>query len=358
MVPNNRNVAADIIRILAMFFVIIMHTVYNFSLRPDFFATKLWYILEPVSAISKTCVLLFFMLSGYLVLNKKRTITENWQKTLQRIIIPLFSFSLINIVYQWFRYQYTIDRFIKFIFMQLSRMTDFPGSPLWFLVVLMFLYLLNPLWNLVYLKNEHKQLARYLTFLAFGLGLTATFIKFPANKIDTMFSNFTGWVGYAGFYLYGGLVRNKWIKHKRQATNLLIFALGFLLTGLGDFATGFSEVHQTPYIWKTYTGVFTSVPVTVMAIGLFNILINLTYNKVNKSICQFIFWLSGLSFGIYLTHTFVVSILNDYLRFSFDFVAMNVYIYILLNFSLVFFISLLLTQVIKTIPYFNKIIGE
>ena len=87
---KKRLLNADLIRVIAMLMVIFLHTILNFTIRPDFFPSKLWFVFEPIVAISKTCVLLFFMLSGYLVIAKKRSIQENINKTIKKIVTPLF----------------------------------------------------------------------------------------------------------------------------------------------------------------------------------------------------------------------------------------------------------------------------
>src|SRR3972149_11856285 len=161
----SRILNVDIIRILAMLMVFALHPILNFTVRLDFFATKLWFLLEPLVALSKTCVLLFFMLSGFLLLNKNRTIKDNWQKTKQRIIIPLSFFSVLDVIFEFGKLHYDWGMAAIFFQSQLVRLTNFPSSPLWFLVVLVFLYLLNPVWQLIFAQEKNRNLARYLLAL-------------------------------------------------------------------------------------------------------------------------------------------------------------------------------------------------
>ncbi len=138
-----RLIGADLIRVLAMFMVVCLHTVLNFTVRVDFFNTKAWFILEPIVALSKGAMLLFFMLSGYLVIKKNRTIKQNLNNLLQRIIIPLLFFELLNFVYDFYKFNLSSQN--QTIFWQ-NKITNLPNvfdSPLWFLGVLLFMYLLN-----------------------------------------------------------------------------------------------------------------------------------------------------------------------------------------------------------------------
>ncbi|OGV93969.1 hypothetical protein A3B57_00970 [Microgenomates group bacterium RIFCSPLOWO2_01_FULL_47_10] len=353
-----RSFNVDLIRVVAALMVVYMHTVYNFSIRVDFFATKLWWLLEPLTALSKTCVLLFFMLSGYLVIGKKRSIRENWLKTKQRILIPLLFFGALNIVYAAYLYHFTSANTPAFWQGQLIRITNYPSSPLWFLIVLAYLYLLNPVWHILFTNQQTKTIAVYITKLFFTLSIALMFIAFPSGKVGTIFNFFTSWVGFACFYLYGGLVANRWVSFANQKINTVLMSTGMLLTFVGDVATGWADTHQGSFVWADYTGNFLSLPVIILAVGLFNYLISADYKVIKASGQKLMAWLAGLSLGVYLVHTYIVSILTDLISFNFDQISMNVYLYLVVNFCLVLGSSMIVTLVIKSTPYLRKIIGE
>jgi surface polysaccharide O-acyltransferase-like enzyme len=357
---SSRSINVDLIRVVAMLMVIVMHTILNFTLRIDFFGTKLWFLFEPIVAISKTCVLLFFMLSGYLVINKNRSIQQNWQKTRRRLVIPLVFFSTCTIGY--FFYQFIKSGqtdLLLFLQNQLVRVTNFPSSPLWFLGVLVIFYLLNPLWQTIFNPSNQPTTARYLTVLALVFSVSAQIIQFPSLKAGSFFTSFTGWLGYIFFYFYGGLVRNNWIQFKRKKLNYGLVVLGLLGTVLGDWLTIFAQQHNFSFTWTGYTN-YLSLPVIMMAVGIFNLLIEAKLEKLKTLMphaTNILTWLAGLSFGIYLIHTFVISFFTDIIGFDFNNFKINVYLYNLLNFSLVLGISLIITWIIKKIPRLRIVIG-
>lgn len=362
-ITPKRLIGPDMVRVLAMLMVVSIHTISNFTVRPDFFGTKLWFSLEPIAAISKASILLFFMLSGYLVLSRSRTIKENWLKTKKRILIPLLFFSVINLLYAFYKFNLNEISNLMFWQEQLVRITNFPSSPLWFLVVLFFFYLLNPVWQLIFSKNENKNIGLYITGLALGFSIFVTVIKFPSLKYDFFFNNFTGWLGYLFFYFYGGVVRNKWINIDNKLLNFSLFIIGFFLLMFGDFLNSYLNIHSIKFIWSGYFYEFLSIPNILMAIGLFNLLIKadykwLTNNHTGNIILKIIQWIAGLSFGIYLIHTYVVSMFTDILNFDFNKLNINVYLYNILNFSLVLGISILITYLIIKTPKLKAIIGE
>lgn len=94
MNKSERIINADVIRILAMLMIIVMHTFLSFTIRPDFFQTPIYFLLSPIAVVSNSGVLLFFILSGYLVVGKKRTIKENFRKTAIKLGIPFVFFQL------------------------------------------------------------------------------------------------------------------------------------------------------------------------------------------------------------------------------------------------------------------------
>ncbi len=359
---NSRIISVDLIRIVAMLMVISLHTILNFTLRPDFFATKLWFILEPVIAISKTSVLLFFMLSGYLVLSKSRNIQENWQKTQKRILVPLLFFSVINLFFEYYKFNFTHATFFDFLQAQLVRITNFPSSPLWFLVVLLVLYLLNPIWQLLFADEKKPDLALYLIKVTFLFAILSTLLKFPSLRNTTFYNNFTGWIGFVFFYLYGGALFRKWIRPLSNKLNWILFGLGLIATIVGDYYTSYAAIHSIHFIWSGYFFEYQSIPITLMAVSLFNILISYKYeflsvSKFGQLAKPWISWLAGLSFGIYLIHSYIVTVLLQ-VGFDFNKMSMNVYVYNFLNYAIVFFISLLITLGIKQIPKLRWILGE
>lgn len=358
----SRILGVDFIRVLAMLMVVSLHTILSFTLRADFFATKTWFILEPFIAFSKIGVLLFFMISGYLVINKNRSIKENWQITKNRILFPLVFFSLIDLTYKLYRFSLLEKSFFIFWREQLLNITNFPNSPLWFLVVLLFLYILNPIWQILFAKKRNSNLAIYLTKFSLVFSILVTIIKFLSHNHILFFNSFTLWLGYLFFYFYGGLVRNNWITFNRTKINILMIIVGLLATVVGDYYTAFATAHSLPFIWSGYFFEYLSIPIILSAIGTFNLLISnnfswLTKNPFGHKITNMITLFAGLSYGIYLIHPLIISIFTDVVGFEFDKLSMNVYMYNFLNYFFVLSISATISYFILRIPSLRMFIG-
>lgn len=353
----SRIIGVDIIRVLAMLMVISIHTILNFTIRPDFFGTKTWFVFEPIAAFSKIGVLLFFMISGYLVISKNRSIKENWQITKNRILFPLIFFSLIDLAYKLYKFSLLEKSFFIFWREQLLNITNFPNSPLWFLVVLLFLYILNPIWQILFAKKRNSNLAIYLTKFSLIFSIFVTVIKFLSQNNILFFNSFTLWLGYLFFYFYGGLVRNNWITFNRTKINILMIVVGLLATMVGDYYTAFATGHSITFIWSGYFFEYLSIPIILSSVGTFNLLISSEFGWLTDKVTKVIGVFSGLSYGVYLIHPFITSVFTDILGFDFDKLVMNVYIYNFLNYFLVLSISVIISYFILKIPRLRMVVG-
>lgn len=357
--------AIDVLRIVAMVMVINLHTILSFTERPDFFLSKIWWALEPIIALSKPAVIIFFMLSGYLVLNKSRSVKENLQKTWRRLIVPLLVFEVFNFIVAWIRQQPSGVGIGGFVGGELERLVSHPSSPLWFLVVLTFLYLLNPLWTMLFEKLERREIAKYVTGFFFVLPIIAFMIAPLLTKNNQMYTSLTSWLAFVGFYLYGGLARKKWTAIENKKRNWLFLGVGFVLTVVSQFLAGWLQVSGVENLfWQWLESVLVNIGGIGVGLGVFGVLINFDWLRIfkkegwQKKWLRFTKWLAGLSFGIYLIHPQVINFLHDVFNFTFDNLGWNVVIYCVVNWGLVFGLSLILTMVIKKIPGVKKIIGE
>ncbi len=363
-INSTRAVALNFIRIFAMLAVINLHTLLNFVERPDFFNTKIWWTLMPIVILSAPAVIIFFMLSGYLVLNRPQPIVTNIKKIFHRLLIPLLFFGGLNFFSNllWIRGfgWINIDLLLPQLQKELHRLVTFPSSFLWFLVVLIFLYLLNPLWQTLLQDRKNKKLLLYLTSLAFLLSFFAKLIEHPSGHDGTIYTAFTAWLGYLGIYLYGGLLRHQWLPSLSRKQSLFLLTFGFVFYFIFHFFKFSGFDNSFLFDW-TYSLVAFCADI-VIAIGFFNFFLEVNWLRFFRTSRQKQLWfnftnfLASMSFGIYLLHPFIINRLFIS-GFQFDFVSQNAFVFNLLNWFIVFFSSLLLTWLISWTPYLRKIIG-
>jgi surface polysaccharide O-acyltransferase-like enzyme len=122
---QNRALWADILRILSMFFVVFIH-------------------VSPLPSV-KSCIALFFMISGALLLGKEEAYTTFFQKRFFKVIFPWIFWTVIYTVIQGMidcKTVRTIPQW-KHLF-ELTLFTRF-----WILPVLVGLYLVTPLLRII-----------------------------------------------------------------------------------------------------------------------------------------------------------------------------------------------------------------
>src|SRR5579864_496097 len=87
---KNYNVSADIIRILAAYFVIFSHSTDRFVMYTTLKASSAWHIIYYMNTLSRVAVPLFVVLSGYLLLNREKitTVKAFYNKRFSRILYP------------------------------------------------------------------------------------------------------------------------------------------------------------------------------------------------------------------------------------------------------------------------------
>ena len=150
----------DWLRLFAMLAVIFMHAVSSFLHSP---VTPGWHAANLLTALSFTAVPLFFMMSGALLLSDERTVDVKWilRRRLPRILAPLALFSLLAVLWLWYRDGPTGKPMI------LSLLKGLNGPVyvhLWYLYTLAGLYLISPLlYRMVHALDA--KLERYLLAL-------------------------------------------------------------------------------------------------------------------------------------------------------------------------------------------------
>lgn len=357
---GNRYVGIDILKVIAMLCVLFLHTIYSFTVRGDFFLTKSWFIFEPFSAVSKSSLALFFMISGYLIIHKNRTVRQNSIATVKRILIPFISFSLLSMFFFLFKTGKSISHVIdpSYIFQDVMK---FPNNWLWFLETLLLLHLLNPLWQGIFSDKTKRKSAQYTVAFFFLFTSFAILLKYATHTL-LFFNSYTTWVGYICCYLYGALIKKNWAPRKSLLFFFILFFIGLSMEVLGDYFAILNEKNGIHSLFSGYFSDYMSLPPLLMAIGMLNICIGIKKirvlnKKISSTIQNIIHIGAGLSYGIYLTHIFISEYITSVLGWNVDSLHINIYLYNCLFFLTTLFVSALITFVLARIPRLRMIIG-
>lgn len=285
-IQKNRMLWADIIRIVAIYLVVQVHT-----------AT-----LPFLSNITIICVPLFVMLSGALLLNKDENYSTFFKKRLIKVLIPWIIWTIIYMFY--FLYYYESANIIQQFFSDqrplLVQWTHFFIqmflSNLWFLPLIFSLYLITPIVR-VFIKNTKEKDIYYFLFLWFTcISLVPYFLKSPLfphwepNVVFTM-------VQYSGYFILGIVLLKKLTNKQKPFTVLFLTAL--CIAGL-SLSQGFSYVFLSP-------------GTVVSSIAGFSLLFIFSKNlekTINNNFKLFITRVSKASLGVYIIHQIISNFLT------------------------------------------------
>lgn len=356
---------ADIVRAVAIVMAIGVHLVIPITARPDFFGGTIWWLTFLGNCLFRIGVPLFVILSGYLTLGKEVSIEQNLNRIIKRLLVPLVSFYVIfNVAYAYMAHLRGEFYDYPGIFHNLSKNTH---TTLYFLVVLFLIQLLNPLWNLL-TEAKNKKLLSYTTNFFLILGAIAYIFYYLSLREGEVFSTFTYWMMWVGYYLYGYIVKNKasLMSKKEGWWYGGIFIIGYLTTVAFGYQTMWLHNHHINDLFyiggQTYADAYLSVSVMMMAIGGFNLLMR---SKITQTM-ELLSWLkkpvvfiASISFTLYLLHLLVIDTLSKFCGVTPDSPIMpNLAGYLLINTFLTFLITIPLAVVVKRMPGLNRIVGE
>ena len=344
---SNRVLSLDILRILAIFSVVVCHVS---SLYPDVLSFD-WEIKNVYNGLFRWCIAVFFMISGALFLNKKKEISIKslFSKYILRILLAYLFWSFIYNIYSIYKGDNSF-----------TSITTFCGDVirgyvhLWFLKVIMGIYITIPILKFI-VSNEKTE--RYFLILwisttiviPFILQIVKFFLRF--NCLSYFYGDMHLYMayGFIGYFVLGHYL----MTHKIERQFKLIYSMGLLSTILSIFINSF-YAHHIGNATFDY-GIFTPV-VFFQSITIFlfvNKSFKLSTNKKSSLIIQkTIIDISSMSFGVYLIHLLIIPLFHDV--FGID---VNLYspIYTIPLLSVLTFVfCILIARVLRFIPILSK----
>lgn len=281
---TKRNISYDIIRAIAIFFVICIHSLglVNNALTIEN-TIGLAHITNALMGIVYSGVPLFVMLSGALLLGKEESLKSFFCRRLTRVLIPFLLWSLV--VYAILYWQDEGDSIIGFVSSYIVQsLTDGVYGIYWYIYMLLGLYAITPPIRII-LRHSSKSIHSYLLVLTFVVAFVSESIPEVSIIRRLSFENCI-WLFYffMGFFIvknmdivvrYRHLVR--WIFGILMIINIIIrlFDLTYALLNLLLYITLFMTL--------------------------------LTLKPSSSRICKGIQLVSRESYGIYLSHFMLIS---------------------------------------------------
>jgi len=328
---KERLIWGDIMRIAAIFAVIIIHTaapiLKNFENSPE------WRYANLYDSLSRWCIPVFIMLSGAFLTEKisNEPLVIFFKKRFRKVLIPFIIWSAI-----YYYYSSAAPDFSGL----LTHLTLEPAYyHLWFFFLIIGLYIIAPFFSVFILESDKTRIFYFLSVwliwasLLPYLGILTELKTYYTADLSYKVS------GFAGFFAAGYWLKNCKISRKSSLMFLLLFLILSILTSYLTFKRslqlgGFSDIYYR----------YTAVNIIALSFSAY-IFIKAFSGSAGSS--KIIYSLSSATLGIYLVHAIVIDFLRPALLSA---VPSNSFIRIPLFSTAVFIISLLIVIILKKIP--------
>lgn len=339
----------DALRGLAIIGVVILHVSIT---APTAFTEDhfLWWVTVSYKTIFSWAVLVFFMISGALLLSKQESISSIFTKRLPKLLIP---FLFWNLVYAILDSIVNKDHTILFnLYRSLSGPIIYH---FWFLYILIGLYIITPFLRVFLISAKRKDLEFFLLLSLITNSLIPFIEKFGNIEVGLHIPLVTGYVGY---YMLGYYLNNYDIS---SSVKRLSYLLGLVSLPVILLSTYFltSQTGQNNYFFLEPL----SITVFFLTLAIFLLFKEMSFPKNN-----FIPRLASkidinrVCFGIFFAHVAVLGILeggklgfklNENITNPIFGVLINSFVILILCFS--FFYTLELLKKNKYIAFISKL---
>ncbi len=296
---RERNYNIELLRVISCILVVCIHVsnVYSRGYGEVSGGTYLFSLLT--NCFSRVAVPVFFMISGYLLLDENVSLRKSIHRVIHTIIVLVFW----SVLYYFWNIAYWDDRY------DFTAMFEDPVKKhLWFLYAILGMYIALPFFQLLF-KKTSRRLMEYFCLL-WGFFLTLYYVLALADMEFTYTVPMVGNSSYLGYFVMGYIMRN-FSKDYKLGTKtcfgivLIVGLINVALTCYGTVTTGDHEEiyfqYRNPLIAICSLGVFTGI----IEHG------RIAFTEAQKSIMQMI---SRHSFTIYLSHIIFLDIVKEELE--------------------------------------------
>lgn len=334
-----RNHTIDTLRTIATLLVILLHVsagYVNSGMNNSTYDKSFW-AGNILDSLSRICVPLFVLISGRFLLGRIETFKQSYKKRASKIFIPMIAWTLIYLIYSAML-SYKAHNIIDITPLVKSVIVGKPFYHMWYLYMLIGLYLITPILNNNIPKISRKSLWRAsVLLLVFGV------VNSAYNRILGINPIFILWfINYLGYFILGFLIKDSDKKLSSKFLFMLYLILGLLISSL----TFYTAKHFGNLYFYDYLSPFVIIS-SLIVYKLFH-QINIKKNILSR--------ISHLTFGIYLIHAGVLSVLESGLRKLNTYFFDNTIITIALKFSLTVIISIIIAYLFYNSRILKKII--
>ena len=351
-IRKKRYFGIDLIRVIACFLVMLTHSGEIYYINDEGGLIKDDNNIYPgvINSLSRVCVPLFVMISGYLLLPMKTDYSTFLKKRFTRVSFPFIAFCIFYDIYYYIRGRYTLGEMFWNIPGILLNYGTAVGH-LWFMYMIMGVYLYIPIitpW-IQTAKKEHF----YYYFVIWIISSFSCYIHlFYGDVWGHAFWNSTNLVqSFLGDFGYA--VLGAFIKLHLKENNLYILGLILYLIGTGVTMFGYFFMRDAATTTKDIeiTWQFDSTNLVASSFGIFLLLRKIECK--NETISKIFNDIALKSYGMFLIHVFFVDLYKYLLDAPNQFPLWCIFVVAILT----FITSYLVIKMISYIPFSQYIIG-
>ena len=346
-IKENRIVYFDVLRIIAVFFVIVLHVSEKNWLNTDIYSHE-WQMMNLFDSVSRWCVPVLVMISGALFLSRDIPTGQLYGKYILRLLIAFVFWSAV------YSLMFGIAEKKDFSTLIISFLKG--HYHLWFIYMIIGLYMITP-----FLKKiiEDQKLIRYFVVLAvlFAILIPQTvslitsltgYGQWMEDLISQMHLQFV--LGFTVYYVIGYHLSRISLSKKATIVICALGLLGFVSTFVCSSVV--SRSLKVPVGW--FYGYHTA-NVFLESTAVFVLVKNLIgKRKYSENAKKTIYKLSKISFGAYLIHALIIVLLDRFI--SLNSLTFTPFLSIPGISIIVFVVSFGMSAVLNRIPGINKCI--
>ena len=308
-IEKKRNNGLDILRVLACYLVIQVHSgeFYYIGAGGTVLSGSGPFWVGIINSVCRISVPLFVMISGYLLLPVKEEMNVFFKKRFTRVAIPFIVWCVLYAIYWALKGQTGwIQAGINILHIPVNFGVEV--GHLWYIYMLIGLYLFAPIISPWIAGATRKNMEFYLVLWGITLCIPYIHLIYP-QILGECYWNHTPLLYYFSGFL-GYLILGAYLKMFMSDKKAWYLPVGWLLIVGGYIITagGFISLLDSTDLSKLeLTWGFETINVAMMSLGVFLLLKDIRFKNQNSAIVSGITDISKISYGIYLAHIMVLN---------------------------------------------------
>ena len=282
-IRKNRDTNLDIIRTVAIFFVLTVHFYDSSGFPGETMGGPVDFIMLCGWFLTHSCVPLFIMLSGWLC--SKKELSAKYYLGFIRIALIYLICSVACLLFRWLYLGEELG--LRYIFG--SVVNFYACGYAWYVMLYFGLFLLIPFLNIIYNSLDSKSKKLTLIFTMFALSILPSLL----NQFIQLYSIWWTRLYPLCYYFIGAYLREYKARISAAKTGLLLIA-AVLLFSLFDL------LYYSDRAMAMIGIAYENYQVFSVSLLLFILLLKIPAQKLPSGLCRSFALVSELSFTVYL----------------------------------------------------------